>query len=313
MGNNLTRALGNVALKLKKHSPEILMAAGIVGGVTSAVMACKATLKVDAILEETKEKVEGIHTVYETPEMRVAYKEKWGEEYTEEQKKKDLAVTYAKTGLEFVKLYGPSIVLGTASIGCILASGNIMKKRNLALTAAYAAVDKGFKEYRGRLVDRFGKELDRELRYNIKTEEIEETVVNEKGEEEKVTKTVETIDPTAIPTTSKFFCEGCKGWEKDAEHNRFFLMQVQNWANDRLQHKGHLFLNEVYDALGIDRTREGQELGWVYDEKNPDLYNYVDFGIFDMDDERKRAFVNGHERNILLNFNCDGPVFALIK
>lgn len=313
MGNNFTRAMHKVAFQVKKHSPEILMVAGIVGGVTSAVMACKATTKVQAVLDDAKEQINGIHTVYETPEMRVAYKEKWGEEYTEEQKKKDLAVTYAKTGLEFIKLYGPSIALGAASIGCILTSNNIMNKRNLAITAAYAAVDKGFKEYRGRLIDRFGQELDHELRYNIKTEEVQETIVNDKGEEETVTKTIKTIDPSAIPSTAKFFCEGCKGWDKDAENNRFFLIQAQNWANDRLRHKGHLFLNEVYDQLGIDRTREGQRVGWVYDEKDSNLNNFVDFGMYDMDDERKRAFVNGYERNILLDFNVDGDVFDLMK
>lgn len=311
--SNFSRAINKMAFQIKKHSPEILMVAGIVGGVTSAVMACKATTKVQAVLDEAKENVKGIHTVYETPEMRAAYKEKWGEEYTEQQKKKDLAVTYAKTGLQFAKLYGPAVALGAVSIGCILTSNNIVNKRNLAITAAYAAVDKGFKDYRGRLIDRFGEELDHELRYNIKTEEVKETIVNEKGEEETVTKTVKTIDSNDIPQTAKFFCEGCKGWDKDPEGNLFFLKQVQNWANDRLRSKGHLFLNEVYDQLGIDRTRIGQRIGWVYDEKDSNLYNYVDFGIYNMDDERKRAFVNGYERNILLDFNCDGDVFDLMK
>lgn len=310
---NFSRAINKVAFQLKKHAPEILTVVGIGSGIAATVVACKATTKVQAVLDDAKEQVNGIHTVYETPEMRVAYKEKWGEEYTEQQKKKDLAITYAKTGLEFAKLYAPAVALGTLSIGCILTSNKILNKRNLAITAAYAAVDKGFKEYRGRLIDRFGQELDHELRYNIKTEEVQETIVNEKGEEETVTKTIRTIDPNAIPSTAKFFCEGCKGWDKDAEANRFFLTQVQNWANDRLRHKGHLFLNEVYDQLGIDRTREGQRIGWVYDEKDSNLHNFVDFGMFDMDDERKRAFINGYERNILLDFNCDGDVFDLMK
>lgn len=311
--SNFTRAINKLAFQVKKHAPEILTVVGIGSGIAATVVACKATTKVQAVLAEAKEQVNGIHTVYETPEMREAYLEKWGEEYTEEQKKKDLAVTYVKTGMEFVKLYAPAAALGALSIGCVLTSGKIMKGRNLALTAAYAAADKGFKEYRGRLIDRFGKELDHELRYNVKTEEIQDTIVNEKGEEETVTQTVKTIDPAAIPTTSKFFCEGCKGWDKDPENNRFFLNQVQNWANDRLRHKGHLFLNEVYDQLGIDRTREGNVIGWVYDEKDPTLNNIVDFGIYNMDDERKRAFVNGYERNILLEFNCDGDVFDLMK
>ena len=232
-------------------------------------------------------------------------------EHTVEESKKDLAITYAKTGLEFVKLYGPSVLLGAVSIGCIFASNNIMNKRNLALSAAYAAVDRGFKDYRSRLVDRFGKELDRELRYNIKTEQVEETVVDDNGEEHVVTKTVEVIDPKDRPTTSKIFCEGCKGWDKDPEYNRFFLLQTQAWANKRLQTKGHLTLNEVDDKLGIDQTREGSVIGWVYDLSDPNLSNYVDFGLDDIDDERKRAFINGYERNVWLDFNPDGNIWDL--
>ena len=311
--SNFTRAINKLAFQVKKHAPEILTVVGIGSGIAATVAACKATTKVQAVLAEAKEQVNGIHTVYETPEMREAYLEKWGEEYTEEQKKKDLAVTYAKTGLEFVKLYAPAAALGALSIGCVLTSGKIMKGRNLALTAAYAAADKGFKEYRGRLIDRFGKELDHELRYNVKTEEVKETIVNEKGEEETVTKTVKTIDPEARPTASVCFCEGCKGWDKDPENNRFFLMQVQNWANDRLRHKGHLFINEIYDQIGIPRTREGNVIGWVYDEKDSSLANFVDFGLDDLNDERKCAFNNRQERSVWLDFNYDGDVFDLMK
>ena len=317
MANNvaksISRSLHKVAFQIQKHSPEILMCAGIVGGVASAVMACKATTKVNGILAKAKDQVQGIHQVREVPELQQMYVEEYGEEYTEEQSKKDLAITYAQTGIEFAKLYGPSVVLGAVSIGCILASGNIMRKRNAALTAAYAVVDKGFKQYRERLIDRFGNELDRELRYNIKTEQVEETVVDEDGKEKTVTTTIQKAEPQDIPTTSKIYCEGCKGWDKNPEYNRIFLTQVQAWANDRLQARGHLFLNEVYDALGINITEEGNSLGWVYDESNPELHNYVDFGFADIDNERKRAFVNGDERNVWLDFNYDGNVWALRK
>lgn len=317
MANNIaktiSRSLNTVAFQVRKHSPKILMGAGIVGGVASAVMACKATTKLNDVLAEAKDLVQGIHQVRDTPELQQMYLERNGVEYTEEQSKKELAAVYVHTGLELAKLYGPAITLGAASICSILASGNIMHKRNAALTAAYTVVDKGFKQYRERLIDRFGNELDRELRYNIKTEQIEETVIDEDGKEKTVTTTIQKVDPKDIPTTSKIYCEGCKGWDKNPEYNRIFLTQVQAWANDRLQARGHLFLNEVYDALGINITEEGNSLGWVYDESNPELHNYVDFGFADIDNERKRAFVNGDERNVWLDFNYDGNVWALRK
>lgn len=304
--NNLTRNLNRVGFKIKKHSPEILLVTGVVGTVVSAVMACKATTKASTIVEQTKNKVETIHQVASDPE--------YADVYSADDLKRDLAITYAQSGLEFVKLYGPSVLVGAASVGCIFASHNIIHKRNVALAAAYATVERGFKEYRGRLVDRFGKELDRELKYNIKAKEIEETIVNEDGSETVVTKTVEVADPNLNSDYAKFFDESCIGWTKDPELNLVFLKQVQAMANDKLQRQGYLYLNDVYDMLGIDRTKAGQVVGWVYDtSENSMSDNFVDFGIYNIYNERTRAFVNGYERNILLDFNVDGNIWELMK
>ena len=300
--NNVTRSLHKVGFKIRKHSPEILIVVGVVGTVTSAVMACKATTKVNDILEDAKATVDAIHEVADT-----------SEEYTNEDKNKALGITYVKTGLKFAKLYGPSVALGVASLGCIIASNGVLRKRNMALAAAYATEHIGFKEYRDRVIDRFGKELDKELKYNLKAREIEEVVVDENGEE-KTVKTTVTVAEGFNETSeyARFFCEGNPGWEKDAEHNLYYLRCQQNFANDLLKERGHLFLNEVYDMLGIPRTRAGQEVGWIYDEEHPIGDNYVDFGIYDVRDERKREFVNGRERSILLDFNVDGYILELM-
>lgn len=303
MPASVTRTLGKVSLGLKKHSPEILVVAGVVGTVTSAVLACKATTKLSGILEEAKENIDTIHECAEHPETLNA-------EYTEEDAKKDLALVYVQTGVKVVKLYAPAVILGGLSIAGILTSNNILRKRNVALAAAYATVDKGFKEYRGRVVERFGEELDKELRYNIKAKEIEETVVDEKGKEKTVKKTVNVIDPNAISDYAKFFDDGNTGWDPDPELSLFFLKQQQAHANDILQSRGHIFLNEVYDMLGIPRTAAGSVVGWVYRPNDPDFKgdNFVDFGIYNQDSERVRAFVNGQEKVILLDFNPDGQI-----
>lgn len=313
--NNVTRTFHKVGFQLKKHSPEILLVTGVVGTVASAIMACKATTKVNIILEDTKHATEVIHEGVENGEIK-GYLEDGTVgmvDYSEEDGKKDLAIVYAQTGMEFVKLYGPSVVLGMASIGCILASNNIIRKRNVALTAAYASVDSAFKEYRGRVIERFGKELDRELKYNIKAKEIEETVVNEDGTETTVTSTVQVAEIPEHSIYSRFFDETAKGWDKNANYNRMFLDQTERAANRKLKERGHLFLNEVYDMLGIQRTPEGQIVGWIYDPENPIGDNKVDFGIFDVRDEQKRLFVNGYERSILLDFNVDGNIWELLK
>lgn len=305
--NFVTNNFNKVGNKFKKHSPEILVVAGVVGVVTSAVMACKATTKVSDILDDTKVQIDSVHAVLENEEVS-------SEVYSEEDGKKDMAIIYAQTGLKFAKLYAPSVILGALSITSILASNNILRKRNVALAAAYTVVDSGFKEYRGRVIERFGKELDRELRYNIKAQKVEEVTVDEKGNEEVKETIIEVIDNplNQYSSYSRFYDDGCKGWSKDPEQNLLFLRQMQNFANDKLRKNRVVFLNEVYDMLGIHRSPEGQVVGWVYDEKNPIGDNFIDFGIYDLHKRGSRDFVNGYERVILLDFNVDGNIMKYI-
>lgn len=303
--SSMTRTFHKVGFQLKKHSPEIMVFAGVAGTVVSAVMACKATTKVGEVIEETKKQVNQVHEVLADETIPE-------EKYSQEDGKKDLAIIYAQTGVKFVKLYGPAVLLGALSITSILAGHNITRKRNIALAAAYATIDKGFKEYRSRVVDRFGKELDRELRYNIKAEEIEETTTDSKGKEKTVKKTIEVVDPNENSVYARFYDDGCTGWTKDPEANLMFLKLQQAHANDILKSRGYLFLNDVYKMLGIPVSKAGQIVGWIYDEKNGTGDNFVDFDIYDACNSKKRDFVNGYERTILLDFNVDGNILDLI-
>ena len=301
---SVTRAVGRAGLTLKKHSPEILVGVGIIGTVAGTVMACKASTKAGEIIENSKKELEKVHEVANNPE--------YADAYTEKDYKKDLTIVYTKTGIELVKLYGPAIAIGAASVACILTGHGILRKRFVELSAAYAAIDTSFKEYRGRVVERFGKELDKELKYNIKNNEVEEIVVDEDGNETVVKSTIQTAVPSDY---SRFFDETCTAWDRNSEYNLMFLKMRQAEANKILQTRGHLFLNEVYDLLGMQRSQAGNIVGWIYDEKNPDHEgdNYVDFGIYDLYDEKKRAFVNGYEKSILLDFNVDGNIWRLMQ
>lgn len=306
IGAKASKSFAMAVVKTKKHSPEILIVSGIVGVVTAAVMACKATTKVSDILDETKENIDAIHDAENNPGL--------AEKYTEEDGKKDLAIVYIQTGVKFVKLYGPSVALGIVSITGIIASNKILKKRNMALAAAYATVDKGFKEYRNRVIERFGSEIDKELRYNIKAKKFEEIVTDGDGKEKKVKQTVDIAYPDVESQYAKFFDEYCNGWEKDPEVNLTFLRMQQQFANDKLKSQGFLFLNDVYDELGIPKTKAGQIVGWLYrpDDPNHQGDNYVDFGIYNINREKNRDFVNGYERSILLDFNVDGDILDKI-
>lgn len=283
-------------MKLKKHSPEILVVAGIAGTVVSAVLACKATTKVAEILDETKGTLDTIHEGMETGAIN-------GQEYTNEDGKKDTVVVYAQTGMNLAKLYGPAIILGTLSITSILASNNILRKRNVALGAAYAAIDKSFKEYRGRVIERFGEQVDTELKYGIKAKKFEEIEVDpETGKEKKVKKTVMVADPNLQSDYAVYFDSKSRNYETNPDYNRMFLKAQQAFANDKLQTRGHLFLNEVLDDLDLPRTPAGQIVGWTKD--GPD--GYVNFRIVEVERETEDG---RHEPALLLDFNVEGNIW----
>lgn len=283
-------------MKLKKHSPEILVVAGIAGTVVSAVLACKATTKVAEILDETKGTLDTIHEGMETGAIN-------GQEYTTEDGKKDTVVVYAQTGMKLAKLYAPAIILGTLSITSILASNNILRKRNVALGAAYAAIDKSFKEYRGRVIERFGEQVDTELKYGIKAKKFEEIEVDpETGKEKKVKKTVMVADPNLQSNYAVYFDSKSRNYETNPDYNRMFLKAQQAFANDKLQTRGHLFLNEVLDDLDLPRTPAGQIVGWTKD--GPD--GYVNFRIVEVERETEDG---RHEPALLLDFNVEGNIW----
>lgn len=283
-------------MKLKKHSPEILVVAGIAGTAVSAVLACKATTKVAEILDETKGTLDTIHDGMETGAIN-------GQEYTTEDGKKDTVVVYAQTGMKLAKLYGPAIILGTLSITSILASNNILRKRNVALGAAYAAIDKSFKEYRGRVIERFGEQVDTELKYGIKAKKFEEIEVDpETGKEKKVKKTVMVADPNLQSDYAVYFDSKSRNYETNPDYNRMFLKAQQAFANDKLQTRGHLFLNEVLDDLDLPRTPAGQIVGWTKD--GPD--GYVNFRIVEVERETEDG---RHEPALLLDFNVEGNIW----
>ena len=290
-------ALNKIGFGLKKRSPEILVAVGVVGTVVSAVMACKATTKINTILDETKEQLDKIHEYAGNPDV--------AEKYNAEDAKKDTAIVYGQAGVKLAKLYAPAVGLGILSISSILASNNILRKRNMAISAALAAATQDFKDYRNRVIERFGKEVDHQLRYNIKAEEIEETVTDEKGKEKKVKKSIEVADPNASGYV-KYFTRSNPYWEEDSSYVEMFLRSQQNFANDKLKANGHLTLNDVYDMLGFHDSKAGMVVGWIYDLDHPNGDNYVEFDVKKVNLPNEQG---GYEEAYAIDFNVDGNIY----
>lgn len=287
--NALSRTVVRTVLKAKADSPSLMFYGGVVGVVGAAVLACRATLQLDDKLNEmAKERLES---------EAIIVTDRNGNDI-----EKVKTLVYLKNVSTVAKLYAPAIGLGAVSIAALAGSHRTLTKRNIALTAAYAAVERGFADYRARVLADVGEEKEREYRYPLVDVEIEDA---ETGKKIKT----KLVSPDAATIYARFFDESNANWGPSSESNMMFLRTNQIYLNDRLHANGHIFLNEVYDQLGIPRSKAGAVVGWVISK---DGDNYIDFGIFDADNDRKRAFVNGHEYSILLDFNVDGVIYDKI-
>lgn len=296
----MKKLLASILLKTKKHSPEICLIGGISCVVAGTVIACKRTLTAKDILEQHNKQLE---------EIEEAKEEADDGEYPEEIEKKDRVTVYTKTAVAVVKHYALPASLFVGGIGLICGSYAIMRKRNALLMASFTALEACFEKYRDRVKEKYGEDVDDAFYHGYEIRKEDVTYTDEKGKEK--TKKEDVVDFSKHEGASqyaKFFDESSKYWTKDPDANMLFLKGMQNMFNDRLKAKGHVFLNEVYDALDIPETPTGALCGWV--EGNGD--DFIDFGIFDENNIAKRRFVNGYERNILLDFNVDGIIYNLI-
>lgn len=299
-----SRLANKFAFKAKKHSPEILIAVGAVSIITGTVQACKATLKMQDVLETTSDNLEKIHGL-EDGTLKV----KEGETYTEEDARKDKTTVYIQTAVKAVKLYGPSIVLIGGGLGCMIGSHIIMRRRYGAAVAAYSAVTTAFNEYKDRVKERFGEQTQYELEHGVKAEEVETT--DENGNKKK--ETVYATEKTIKHPYSVIFDESNPNWERDSGYNLIFIKNAEDAANRKLRKKGYLFLNDVYDMLGVSNTYIGQFAGWVWDPADPSIDSRVDFGLYDDYNPQKVAFLQGDEYSVVLDFNCDGNIIDKIE
>lgn len=302
----LKKTFYKVSFQAKKHSPEIILVAGIAGTITSTVLACRATIKAKDVVDEAKETTGKINEALEREDLK--------DKYTEEDAKRDRRTNFVQTSVKLAKLYLPSVILGGLSIAGIVGSNGILKKRSAAIAAAYATAEKSFEAYRERVKDRFGEDVEREIHYNIKAKEIEETTTDKKGKETTTRKVVNTIDADEPASMyARFFDKYTKdekgnvvlnnAWTNDPEVNLAFLRAQQAYANDLLNVKGYLFLNEVYKQLGLPETKAGQVVGWSLKKGD----TFVDFGIYKSSDNYN-DFINGFDP-ILLDFNVAGNIW----
>ena len=294
----LRKSFKKAQLTVRKHSPEILMVAGVIGTVAGAVMACKETLELEDVLDECKQ---------EKMELEEQYA--MCEEYSEDALKKDQVKLTIKQVAKIVKLYAPSVIMEVTSIGVIFASNDIMRKRNASMAAAYATLNSMYKRYRQNVIESYGEEVDKDMRFGVKHEKV--TEIDEDGNKVKIDARIVDLDNTALAISdySRFFQMGCKGFDASSgRYNLLYLKGIQAMFNNKLIADGYVMLNDVYRELGFDTIPEGWSIGWVYDEENPIGDNYIDFGLYEARNKNQRA-VNDWEPVILMDFNVDGNLY----
>ena len=291
-------------LGIKKHSPEILVVAGIGTGIVAAIMACKQTIKANDIIAVARENLQHIENAKELAANNEV-------EYTEEDEQADRETIGKQITIGMVKTYALPVGLGILSITCILAGHHILKKRNVALAAAYSALSTDFMNYRKRVVDKYGKDVDLMLKNGLEKKIVANQVVDpETGEVKETKEEVLTYDGDKLSQYARIFDEvGSTQWTPSADHNRAFLLMEQNYFNERIRTRGYIFLNEVYERLGFRPTKAGSVVGWVY--QNAD-YEGIDFGIFTAHTQKAAEFLEGTEPSIILDFNVQGDILSLV-
>lgn len=301
MQNAILSKLGaagtKLVMKTKANSPTILFAAGVVGFGATVYFTGSGTLKAKEIIEEhnvDNEIIEGMNARDDLDEV-----------YSAKDYRNDKVKLMLRTFGKLSKVYWPAALCASASIAAFTGAHITLTNRLAGVTAAYSILNEAYEKYRQRVIDEYGSDKDEEFRYNLVKHDV-------KDAEGKKTKTM-VVDADASPSMyARFFDESNPNWQSDAAINRMFLSNIQNWMNERLQYQGHLFLNEVYDALGFERTSAGAVVGWVLNVNGGTGDDFIDFGIFDESDISHRMFVNGDERNVLLDFNVNGVVYDLI-
>lgn len=292
----VTSKAGRQLLKGQKHSPTILFGAGVIGFGVTVVMASKATLRLDEILEENELKQGEAHDLHELNRLGK-------ENYSTKEYKKDQAILKVRLCKDLARLYGPSVLVGALSVGALTGSHVVLNRRYAGAVAAFSALDKSFKEYQERV---------KELAPDLDQKKLLNGVVSREVASEDGSKVETVYESEGRGPYARLFSRETSpnSWSPQSDYNFVFLQAQQRYANDLLDARGHVMLNDVFDSLGLERTKAGAVTGWVKNNKRGGD-NRVDFGIFDEPD-RFHDFMRGKEGAIWLDFNVDGIVYDLL-
>jgi hypothetical protein len=305
--------IGLAGLTLKKYSPEIYLTAGVGAGIASVVMIARAHKKSDEVFEDVRQGIDSVHNDIDryndqaTEDNRKA--ETMGVVHRKQlistsEERKQLTPLYGEMVRRAVILYGPGILMGVSAIALILASHSVQKRRNRALLSALTLFERGFSEYRKRVVNELGAEADERFYYGAESRKITTLIKDEDGNTKKIKGKKNHIpdEPTPI-IYQRVFDQTNPLWRNDPDMNEFMLRAIQSQMNDLYYINGYLMLNTVYKSLGFAESPEGAIVGWSTKVPGDD---FISIGLDHSINARE-----GDDR-WFLDFNVNGSVFEHI-
>lgn len=297
---SITTAFYTGVARISKHAPTILSVTASAGVIATGYLAWKAGTRFEDVegrdWDRRKECLRNADTIPDEDVPKI------------ERKNRILFI------LDTVRTVAPAAIVGAATITMIYFSNSISKKRLAAMGAAYATLQTAFDGYKRTMVEALGKEsVEKILKPKLPNvgKSAEEILSSDnKSDAANVSDAVVNSLKALSPYARIIAEESSTCWDPNEDYTSQNLAAVQLWANRRLERKGHLFLNEVFDQLGLSRTREGAVVGWL---KNGEGDNYVSFGDFDASiyrvpsDDYTRV-----DSNFIVDFNVDGVIWDRI-
>lgn len=256
----------HLGLGIKKHAPTLLVISGIATGVAAGIVAIKKTPKLYEVTKEDKKSLERIKENLEDPSARAVINQGDVDDeptyvpYDEKLYKEDKNKIVRNIIKNTVVTYSVPAGMAIAAITMILLGYRLKCKALIAMTAAFNSTMAAFKTYRGRVVERYGADVDNDIYLGKDTIVVEE--IDEDGNVKVEEKTV--INPVGKELVLRFAPDTTKYHRNDISYIHQFLETTARIACNQYDNRStkHMYLTEITDALGLDRDLAHSGLGW---------------------------------------------------
>lgn len=148
------------------------------------------------------------------------------------------------------KRYIPAAAIGAVTITCIVGSNTINARRTAAIASLYSLTDTAFKEYKEKVVETIGTN---------KEQKVKDAIVQDH------------LDKNPLSTKQIVFLGKGNQLCYDDYSGRYFksdaetIRRAENQINNQLLNSMYASLNDFWNAIGLEDTKLGENLGWTSD------------------------------------------------